>query len=187
MRRRAARRRRVADVDAVDEDHAAALALANPRSALVDLERQAVLQLEDPVAAEADRLGELAVQVDALVVAVGGHHVARAHEVEHELQLLGVAVPGRVDRRVARRDDVAADVVEPVDRLVDGALVARDRRRREDDRVAAVQLDLRVVAVRHPPQRRQRLALGPGRDDHERSSGPVLELARRDQDPVRAV
>jgi hypothetical protein len=29
-----------------------------------------------------------------------------------------------VDRRVARRDDLAADVVEAVDRLVDGALVA---------------------------------------------------------------
>ena len=177
---------RVADVDAVDEDHAAALGLAEARAALVDLERQPVLALEDPVAADADRLGELAVQVDALVVAVERHHVARAHEVEHQLELLRVAVAGGVDRRVAGRDHVAADVVEPVDRLVDGALVARDRRGREDDRVALVQLDLRVVAVGHAAQRAQRLALGPGRDDHELLVGPVVELARLDERSPRA-
>ena len=99
-------------------------------------------------------------------------------EVEHQLELLGVAVPGGVDRRVARRDHVAADVVEPVDRLVDRALVAGDRRRREDDRVAAAQLDLRMVVEGHPAQRAERLALGPGRDDHE--------LARRGSRRSRA-
>src|ERR671938_573479 len=41
-----------------------------------------------------------------------------------------------------------------------------------------------VVVVGHPPQRGQRLALGPGRDDHEPLVGPVVELARRDDDPV---
>jgi hypothetical protein len=80
-------------------------------------------------------------------------------EVEHHLHLLGVAVPGGVDRRVARGEHVAADVVEPVDRLVDRALVARDRRGGEDDRVAGLELDGGMVAVGHPAQRRQRLAL----------------------------
>jgi hypothetical protein len=74
-------------------------------------------------------------------------------EVEHQLQLLLEPVAGGVDRRIARRHDVGADVVEPVDRLVDRALVAGDRRRGEDDRVARAQLDLRVVAVGHPAQR----------------------------------
>ena len=85
---------------------------------------------------DADRLGQLGVQAQPLEVAVERHHVARLDEVQHQLDLLGVAVPGGVDRRVARRDHVAADVVEAVDRLVDGALVAGDRRGREDDRVA---------------------------------------------------
>ena len=150
----------------------------------VDLERQAVLALEDVVGVDADRLGELAVQVDALVVAVERHDVARPDEVEHQLDLLRVAVAGGVDRRVAGRDHVAADVVEPVDRLVDGALVAGDRRGGEDDGVAVVQLDLRVVAVGHAPQRAERLALGARGDDHELVVGPVVDLARLDEDAL---
>ena len=67
----------VADLDAVDEDHARLLALAEARAALVDLERQAVLALEDVLRVDADRLGELGVQAQALEVAVEGHHVAR--------------------------------------------------------------------------------------------------------------
>jgi hypothetical protein len=89
-----------------------------------------------------------------------------------------------VDRRVARRDDLAADVVEPVDRLVHRALVARNRRGGEDDRVAGVQPHLRVVAMGHAAQGAQRLALGACRDDHELLVGPVVELARREQDPL---
>ena len=47
-----------------------------------------------------------------------------------------------------------------------------------------VQLDLRVVAVGHPPQRRQRLALRAGRDDHDPVVGEVVDLARPDDQPV---
>ena len=43
-------------------------------------------------------------QTDALEVAVEGHHIAGAHEVQHQLDLLGVTVSGGVDRRLARRD-----------------------------------------------------------------------------------
>ena len=134
---------------------------------------------EDVVRRHADRLGELAVQQLALVVAVHRHHVARPGEVEHQLDLLLVPVAGGVDRRVAGRDDLGADVVEPVDRVVDRPLVARDRRGGEDDRVAGAQLDLRVVAVGHPAQRRQRLALGARGDDHELLVGPLVDLAQR--------
>ena len=128
----------VADVDAVDEDHPGLLAARRSARAVgVDLERQAVLAAEDVVGSMPTGLGELAVQVDALVVAVEGHHVARLDEVEHQLDLLGVAVAGGVDRGVAGRDHVAADVVEPVDGLVDRALVAGDRRGGEHHGVAA--------------------------------------------------
>ena len=123
-------------------------------------------------------------QAQALEVAVEGHHVARLDEVQHQLHLLGVAVPRRVHGRIAGGDDVAADVVEAVDRLVHRALVARDRRRREDDGVAAAQLDLRMVAVGHPPQRRQRLALGAGGDDDHPLVGEVADLARPHEDPL---
>ena len=68
----------VADVDAVDEDHPGLLGLAEPRAARVDLERQPVLAAEHVVGVDPDRVGELGVQVDPLVVAVDRHHVARA-------------------------------------------------------------------------------------------------------------
>ena len=56
------------------------------RTLLVDLERQPVVSLEDVVRVDADRLGELAVQVDPLVVAMHRHHIARPHEVQHQLE-----------------------------------------------------------------------------------------------------
>ena len=133
---------------------------------------------------DAHRVGQLRVQVDALVVAVNRHDIARADEVEHQLELLGEAVAGGVDRRLAGRDHVAADVVEPVDRLVDGALVAGDRRGREHHRVATAQGDLAVVVVGHPPQCGQRLALGSGRDHDHLMVGPILHLVGLDHHPL---
>ncbi len=100
-----------------------------------------------------DRFGELRVQPQPLEVAVERHHVARFDEVQHQLDLLGIAVPRGVHGRVARRHHVAADVVEAVDRLVDRALVAWHWGGGEHDRVAVAQLDLRMVAVSHAPQR----------------------------------
>ena len=76
--------------------------LAEARAALVDVQRQAVVALEDVLGRDADRLGQLRVQAQALEVAVERHHVARLDEVEHQLDLLGVAVPGGVHGRVAR-------------------------------------------------------------------------------------
>ena len=167
---------RVADVDAVDVDHARrARACRSARRRSSSSSGRPFSPLKMCSAGDADRLGQLAVQVDALVVAVERHHVLRLGQVEHQLDLLLIAVAGGVDRRVLGRDHVAADVVEPVDRLVDRALVAGDRRRGEDDRVALVQLDLRVVAVGHAAQRAQRLALAAGRDDDELVVGEVVE------------
>ena len=144
---------------AVDEDQPGLLALAEARAGGVDLERQSVLAPEDRLRRDPDRLRQLRVQPQPLVVAVQRHHVLRLREVEHQLELLRVAVAGGVDRRVGGRDHVAPSLVDAVDRLVDRALVAGDRRGREDHGVAVVQLHLRVVAVGHAAQRRERLAL----------------------------
>ena len=177
----------IADVDAVDEEHPGALGLGEPRAARVDLQRQPVLAVEDRARLDADRLAELSVQLQPFVVAVAGHQVARLDQVEHQLQLFSVAVAGGVDRRVTGRDHVAADLVEAIDGFVDRALVAGNRRRREHDGVALVQLHLRVVAVGHPAQRRERLALRSGRDDHELVVAEVVDLARLDHQPGRQV
>ena len=160
------------------------LAVGEARAALVDLQRQPVVALEDVLCVDPHGVGQLGVQPQPLEVAMERHHVAGLDEVEHQLDLLRVAVPGGVHRCVAGRYDVAADVVEAVDRLVHGALVAGDRRGREDDRVAALQLHLGMVAIGHPAQCRQRLALRAGRDDHDALVGEVVDLARADEQPV---
>ena len=157
----------VADVHAVDEDHPGLLALYEAGALPVDLERQAVLAPEHVLAGHAHGSRQLGVQAQAAVVAVDGQHVARVGQVDHQLELLGVAVARGVDGRVARCDHVGAEVIDAVDRLVHGALVAGDRGG-EDHRVPFVQRDVGVVEVGHAAQGRQGLALAPRGDDHER-------------------
>ena len=68
----------VADVDAVDEDHAGLLVLAEARAAARRSRaagRCRPMKMSSRV--DADRLGQLAVQAQPLVVAVDRHHVAR--------------------------------------------------------------------------------------------------------------
>ena len=146
-----------------------------------DVQRQAVVALEDVLGRDADRLGQVGVQLDPLVVAVRRHHVAGLGQVEHQLQLLGVPVAGGVDGRVAGGDHVGAQLVEPVHGLVDRALVARDRGGAEDHRVALAQVHVRVVGGGHPAQRRQRLALAAGGDDHQLLVRVVGDLLRLDE------
>ena len=110
------------------------------------------------------------------MVAVHRHHVLGLRQVQHQLQLLGIAVAGSVHRHVGGREDRRAQAVDAVDRLVDRPLVAGDRGGREDDGVALVQSDLRMVAVCHAAQGRQRLALAPCGDHHELVVREVLDL-----------
>ena len=64
-------------------------------------------------------------------------------------------------------EDVRAGLEEIVDRAGDVFLVARDRARADDHRVAGLDLDEPVVAVGHPREAGHRLALGAGRGDHQ--------------------
>jgi hypothetical protein len=121
------------------------------------------------------------VQPDALVVAVEGNHVARASQVEHQLELLLGAVAGDVDRGIGCGHHPRPKLVDAVDRLVHRALVSRDRRGREDHRVAGVKLDVAVVVEGHPPQGRERLALASGRDRDHLVVGEVFDLLRGDE------
>ena len=133
---------------------------------------------------DSDRFGEAGVQSQPLVVAVDRQHVAGLGQVQHQLQLLLPAVTGGVDRRVFGGHHRGADLVDAVDRFVDRALVAGDRRRREDDRVAAAQLDVAVVVVGHSAQRRERLPLAAGRDHDHLLVGEVFDLPRLDEQPL---
>ena len=121
---------RVADVDAVDEDHPRrARACRSARRLPSSSSGRPFSPLKIVVGVDADRLGELRRAGGCACSRRGtASRSAAASRLSISLSSSCVAVAGGVDRRVARRDHVAADVVEAVDRLVDGALVARDRR-----------------------------------------------------------
>ena len=96
-------------------------------------------------------------------LAVDRDEVLRLRQAEHQLQLFlaGVARDvGPLDRVV---EDVRAGLEQVVDRPADVLLVAGDRAGADDDRVARLDLDEAVVAVRHPGEAGHRLALGAGR------------------------
>ena len=94
------------------------------------------------------------------------HHVAGLDDVVAVEQLAGARVTAHVDERIALVHDVGAPARQPVDHAVDGVLVARDQRRGEYDGVALLDVHEVVVALRDPAQRRQRLTLRAGGEQH---------------------
>ena len=97
-----------------------------------------------------------------------------SHDVVAVRQLARGRVTTDVHERVALVHDVGAEPGEPVDDAVDGVLVARDQRRREDHGVALADPDA-VVVGRHPRQRRHRLALRAGGDEHDLVVGQLVD------------
>ncbi len=95
--------------------------------------------------------------------AVHRHHVGRPGRVEDVEQLTGGSVAGGVHLRHPLVDDLGTPAGQTIDHAVDRVLVAGDQAGREHHCVASLDLD-GVVAVGHPGQSRQRLALRPGRD-----------------------
>ena len=100
-------------------------------------------------------------------LAVHRHQVARLGHVEQRAQLAGRRVPGDVHHRRLLVDDRGAEPGQAVDDLVDGGLVARHQRGRQHDRVAGLDGDLVVLAAGHAAERRQRLPLRAGADQHD--------------------
>ena len=93
-----------------------------------------------------------------------GMWLRRTDRVEQVAQLAGRRVPGDVHERRRLVHHGGAEPGQPVDHLADRRLVAGDQRGRQQDRVVGGDPDRLVLAVGHPRQRRQRLALRAGRD-----------------------
>ncbi len=85
---------------------------------------------------------------------------------EQRAQLLGARVAGHVHRGVLLVQHLGPVPRQPVDRVVDAQLVPGDRPGRDDHGVAPLDVNGRVVVVRDPRQRRERLALR-ARAEHE--------------------
>ena len=96
-----------------------------------------------------------------------GHDVARPQEREDRADLLGVAVAGDVHGRDLLVQHLGARTC--ASRLIVSCTRSSfpgHRLRRDDDRVALLDLHVRVVVVGHARQRRHRLALAAGAEDH---------------------
>ena len=84
-------------------------------------------------------------------------------------------------------DDGGADLEQTVDGRHHADLVAGDRLGRDDHGVALVERDLRVVVERHARERREGLALAPGREDEDLLGPVVVDLGELDHGAVRHV
>ena len=106
---------------------------------------------------------------------------------EQRTQLLGACVARDVHVGVLLVQHLCAVLRQPVDRVVDAQLVARHRTRRDDHRVAALDLDRRMVVVRDARERRQRLALRAGAEDQLLVRRDVVEVGGLDEHVLRHV
>ena len=88
---------------------------------------------------------------------------------------------GDMNERVTAVHHVSAEPRQAVDHPINRALVARNQRAGQHDGVTLSQLDHRMFPVRHPGQRRQRLALRARRDDDDLLWAVVVDLALIDQ------
>ncbi len=95
------------------------------------------------------------------------HADLRPHPLIHLAQLAAARVAGDMHQRVAVLDDLHAEVDQPVLDLEDRLLVAGDGARGKHHRVAGCQRHRFHLVARQLGQRRQRLALAAGADDHQ--------------------
>ena len=131
-----------------------------------ELEDVADVDQRDALRGHAGPGADLLVEHHVPELAVDRHAVPRVEQLDEEPELVLARVAGDVDAREGLVDHLGAEAHQVVDRVGDGLLVPRDRRRRDDDRVARDDPDLLVVAVRDPAQGGARLALRPRRDEH---------------------
>ena len=175
----------VADAEPVDEGHAGAHALPLHET-LADLDHVAVL---------ADRgCWSRGIPTSSARRAwccrcrrspcTGMNHRGR-NEREQQTKLLLRRVAARVDRIGRHVEDVGAAAVQRVDHPMDRGLVPGDQARRQDHRVALLELDPLVLAGGHQAERRVGLALAARADDHHAArvdaSRPRRCRSRRDR------
>ena len=160
-------------VDPVDE----------PRAAARELHHGAVLGEDDPVLRHAGLARELRVRREHPVLAVDRHHVARPQQREHRPQLLLARVAGDVHGRDLLVQHLGPRARELVDRVVHAQLVPGHRLRGDDHRVARLDRERRVVAVRDARERGHRLALAAGAEREHLAGRELRSLARGDGSP----
>ena len=109
--------------------------------------------------------GDLAVDAQHVVIAVERHEEFRMDLFVYPGRLVAVGMAGRMDVGDPVVDDVGALAGEVVLQFLDGALVAGDDGRREEDGVALCYLDIFMRLVGHAHHGGIFVALGAGSQD----------------------
>ncbi|MPM45358.1 hypothetical protein SDC9_92045 [bioreactor metagenome] len=172
----------VADRGAVDEDVRRVDLADDPGPVIAQVHHGTVLADQCTVPRHPGRHREIGVGDQVARLPVHRHRVGRPDDVVAVQQLAGAGMAGDVHHRVALVHHGGAELRQAVDHPEDRVLVAGDQRGGQQHGVAAVQVDDRVLLVGDPRQRRQWLALGPGRHDDQvvaRHAVDVLEVDQR--------
>ena len=151
--------------DVAVEDEAADLLFAQLLRAVGRKPDEVAILLDDAVR-DAARAGEARLLHHVAHLAMDRDDDLRPDPVVHRRQLGPAGMAGDVDRRLAVGDHVDALAGQLVLDAADRDLVAGDLLGREDDEIAAVELQL-VLLEGDPGERGARLALPAGGDDHD--------------------
>ena len=132
-------------------------------------------------------LGRLGVALELLELTVHGQEVLRVRQGQHKLLFFLAGVARNMGVVHVLVDDLGAQSQQAVDDLGNGLFVAGDGTGRDDDKVVGADLDLTVAGLRHAGQRRQRLALAAGGNEHDLFRRVLVDLLDGDQHIVRGM
>ena len=135
----------------------------------------------------AQMLRRFGMALELLELAVYRQEILRVRQGQHQLLFLLAGVTGNVGGVHIFVDDLGAKAQQPVDDLGDGLFVAGDGTCRNDDKVIGTDLDLTVACLRHTGQRRQRLALTAGGDQHDLFRRVLVDFGDVDQHVIGCV
>ena len=115
--------------------------------------------------------GQVAVRLEHAVFAVDRDEILRFDQFQHELQFFLAGMAGYVDFLIPAGDDIGTEAHEVINGAADTGFIARDRRSRNDDRIARHDADTAMVVGSHARQAGHGFALAARRQDEDLSSG----------------
>ena len=142
----------------------------------------AVVADEDVVLGNAHHDGQVAVRLEHAVFAVDRDEILRFDQFQHELQFFLAGMAGYVDFLIPAGDDVGTEAHEVINGAADAGFIARDRRSRNDDRIARHDADAAMVVGSHARQAGHGFALAARRQDEDLIIGITVQFIRFDED-----
>ena len=109
------------------------------------------------------------------------HEIARMRHGKHELELLLATVAGDVNQATRLVVNIAAELGQAIDDLLNGLLVAGNGSSRDDDGISLMNRKRLMLAVRHARKSGKRLSLRTGAHNEDLTIGYARELIGVDE------